>query len=164
MPPISDMRQKMQRVRRSPPGTSEDSSHEDLNERSVILAAAHSMLQFHRKFSTESVSSERRRCYRCWRDADGDGMLPTADAARGPWQRTPAGNGGINMILAPVSRGRAGGGDEGGGRSGGLRHHPSRLLLLSPCAHRPLCAPAARSMPFDPAAVRLDSIFCHLCG
>ena len=65
------------------------------------------------------------------------------------------------MILAPVSRGRAGGGDEGGGRSGGLRHHPSRLLLLhSPCAHRPLCAPAARSMPFDPAAVLIFRLWC----
>ena len=42
------------------------------------------------------------------RDADGDGVLPAADGARGPWQRTPAGNGGIDMILAPVSRGRAG--------------------------------------------------------
>ena len=67
------------------------------------------------------------------------------------------------MILAPVSRGRAGGGDEGGGRSGGLRHHPSRLLLLlSPCAHRLLCAPAARSRPFDPAGVRLDSLFAYM--
>ena len=106
----------------------------------MILAVAHSMLQFHRKFSTESVSSERRHGRRCnRRDADGDGVLPAADGARGPWQRTPAGNGGIVERLAPVSRGRAGGGDEGGDRSGGLRHHPSRLLLLlSPCAHRPL--------------------------
>ena len=83
------------------------------------------------KFSTESVSSERRRCRHCnRRDADGDGVLPAADGALGAWQHTPAGNGGIGERLVPVSRGRAGGGDEGGGRSGGLRHHPSRLLLL----------------------------------
>jgi hypothetical protein len=61
---------------------------------------------------------------------DGDGVLPAAHGALGPWQRTPAGDGGIDMVIVPVSRGRAGGGDEGGGRSGGLRHHPSRLLLL----------------------------------
>ena len=124
------------------------------------------MLRFHRKFNTESVSSERRRCRRCnQRDADGDGVLPTADGARGPWQRTPVGNGGIDMILAPVLRGRVGGGDEGGGRSGGLRHHPSRLLFLhSPCAHHPLCAPTTHSIPFDPAAVRPDNLFAYPCG
>ena len=112
------------------------------------------MLQFHRKFSSESVSSERRRCYRCSRDADGDGVLPAADGARGPWQRTLAGNGCIGRTLAPVLRGRVGIADEGGDLPGGLRHHPSRLLLLhSPCAHHPLCAPAVRSVSFDPAAV-----------
>ena len=78
------------------------------------------MLRFQRKFNTESVSSEWRRCNR--RDADDDAVLPAADGARGPWQRTPAGNGGIDMILAPVSRGRARGGDEGakGPRLGAL--------------------------------------------
>ena len=79
----------------------------------MILAVAHSMLQFHRKFSTESVSSERRHGRRCnRRDADGDGVLPAADGARA-MAAPPAGNGGIVERLAPVSRGRAGGGDEG---------------------------------------------------
>ena len=87
----------------------------------MILVVAHSMLHFHKKFNTESISSERRRCYATTQDADGDGVLPAADGARGPWKRTPVGNGGIGMVIAPMSRGRAGGGDEGGGRSGGLR-------------------------------------------
>ena len=70
----------------------------------MILVLAYSMLQFHRKFSRESINSDR--CNQ--RDADGDGVLPAADGARGPWQRTLAGNGDIGERIAPVSRGRAG--------------------------------------------------------
>ena len=70
------------------------------------------------------------RTYCCSRrDADGDGVLPAADGARGPWQRTLAGNGCIGRTLAPVLRGRVGIADEGGDRPGGLRHHPSRVLV-----------------------------------
>ena len=98
----------------------------------MILAVAHSMLRFQTKFDTESFSSEQRRCNR--RDADGDGVLPAADGARGPWQRTLAGNGCIGRTLAPVLRGRVGIADEGGDLPGGLRHHPSRLLMR--CAQR----------------------------
>jgi hypothetical protein len=66
----------------------------------VILILAYSMLQFHRKFSRESINSDR--CNQ--RDADGDGVLPAADGARGPWQRTLAGNGDLGERIAPVSR------------------------------------------------------------
>ena len=69
--------------------------------------------------------------------------------ARRPWQRTPAGNGCVGRALTPVSRGRAGGGDEGGGRSGGLRHHPSRLLVR--CAERCVSPPCAPAVPPRPA-------------
>jgi hypothetical protein len=72
----------------------------------VILVLAYSMLQFHRKFSTGRESINSDRCNQ--RDADGDGVLPAADGARGPWQRTLAGNGDLGERIAPVSRGRVG--------------------------------------------------------
>eukprot|EP01043_Picozoa_sp_COSAG02_P004721 COSAG02_NODE_125_length_34972_cov_101.069997_1_plen_51_part_10 len=51
----------------------------------MILVLAYSMLQFHGKFSTGRESINSDRCNQ--RDADGDGVLPAADGARGPWQR-----------------------------------------------------------------------------
>eukprot|EP01043_Picozoa_sp_COSAG02_P034449 COSAG02_NODE_2408_length_8928_cov_2.710953_1_plen_176_part_10 len=84
------------------------------------------MLRFQRKFNTESVSSEWRHCYRCnQRDADGDAVVRDATWARRPWQRTPAGDGRINMVLGLVSRVRVGGGDDGEWPTGGSRRHPS---------------------------------------
>ena len=120
----------------------------------MILVVAHSMLHFHKKFNTESISSERRRCYATTQDADDDGVLPAADGARGPWKRTPAGNGGIDMILAPVSRGRAGGGDEGGGRP--VAH--ATILLV--CFSFTLLVPTARSAPPPRAAYRSIRLLC----
>ena len=56
-------------------------------------------------------------------------LLSMPTEALGAWQRTPAGDGGIGRVLAPVSRGRAGGAGEGGRPTGGSRHHPSGLLV-----------------------------------
>ena len=61
------------------------------------------MLRFHRKFKKYRIGALNDPLPPNWSDADGDGVLPTADGARGPWQRTPAGDGGIGMVIAPVS-------------------------------------------------------------
>ena len=79
--------------------------------------------------------TQRRRGARV--GADDDGVLPGADGARGPWQRTPASEGRIGMVLGPVSRGREGR-RRGGRPTGGSRRHPSPCF----CAALAFCLAA----------------------
>ena len=79
-----------------------------------------------------------------------------AQVSDGPGQCIPAGDGRIGMVLGPVSRGRAGGGDEGGVRSGGLR-----TILLVRFSFT-LLVPTARSAPPPRAAGRSIRLLCVL--
>ena len=84
-------------------------------------------------------------------------LLSMPTEALGAWQRTPAGDGGIGRVLAPVSRGRAGGAGEGGRPTGGSRHHPSRLLVC--------CPPALGIALVRPAhSARICALTLHLQG
>ena len=83
-------------------------------------------------------------------------MLPAADGARGPWQRTLAGNGCIGRTLAPVLRGRVGIVDEGATDPVACA---TILLVCSCAAHSVLPDPLT---PLPRAARRSNRLLCDL--